>query len=224
MKNIIFLVLVLCSTTTITYSQKSDHVELRDRGVGISITNCHFFDGTPTHWGLLVEHRGKNKLPFRFDLSYYWNNKNVHDQYQISLIAYYTGYAYGRTEDPGYVFERAIGVLSFGYLNNLAIGKSNRVDALFETNFRFGYESNHLAYSQWFESRVHNHLLSDIGLTVGVQAKQKIFWRINLIGGIKYTRYVFRLNNGKPPEFDGDTGSSKNTLTIKLGLAFKISS
>jgi len=235
MRTFILLVVVLISTTTKSFSQIVADTERRNI-VEVYLPICHFFDGTPTNWYLLVPmkesvlHQGPNgpyitfnevqKLPHTIGFQFTHRLDNIWG-YKISLLGYSMGYPYGRDKEPGDATARGYGLLSAGLLHKLIGNDSKRIDALGELNFRAGFEDHHVYYPNWFESRVETQELLDFGVTLGLQGHTRLFWNLVLTGGAKYTRYLYRYSNGKPPEFSGDKGTSKNTLTLKLGLGYQ---
>lgn len=235
MKTLIFTVVVLLCTTTASFSQIIADKAKRNT-IEIYLPISHFFDGTPTNWFLLVPmkesvlHQGSNgpyvtfkevyKFPHTIGFQYNHRIDNIWG-YKISLLGYSMGYPYGRNKSPGDVIARGYGLLSGGLLHKLIGNDRKRINALAELNFRAGLEDHHVSYPRWFEARVESQELFDTGLSAGLQGQSNLFWNFILTSGIKYTRYVYRYSNGRPAKYPGHKGSSKNTLTFKLGLGYQ---
>ncbi len=235
MKIFILAVVVLFSTTTASYSQIVDANGKRNI-IEVYLPISHFFDGTPTNWYVLVPmtesivHQGPNgpyitfqenyKFPHTLGFQFSHRLDKIWG-YKISLLGYSIGYPYGRDKKPGDATARGYGLLSAGLSHKLIGNNSKRIEALGELNFRAGFEDHHVYYPSWFESRVETQELLDFGVTLGLQGHTRLFWNLVLTGGVKYTRYLYRYSDGKPPEFSGDKGTSKNTLTLKLGLGYQ---
>jgi len=235
MKSIVMVVIMLFGIFNVTYSQIID-VKSKRNIIEVYLPISHFFDGTPTNWFVLVPvkesivHQGPNgpyitfqevyKFPYNFGLQFSHRLDNKWG-YKISLIGYSMGYPYGRDKKAGDVIGRAYGLLSAGVLHNLIGDNRKRIEALGELNFRAGYEEQHVSYPKWFEARVEAQTMFDLGMTLGLQGYTTLFRNLVLTGGVKHTYFLYRYSDANPPIFSGDRGTSRNTLTIKLGLGYQ---
>ena len=225
--------MVLLCAHTYLYAQTPQETFKRNV-VEVYFPVIHFFDGSTTNWMLvnLTRKRVYNpdsgkvylkdvyRLPYTIGIQYTRYNRN-NSAFRLTVTGYAKAYPHNEVYEPGDAIGRQIAIFSIGYLHPLIGNDRTMIEALGDLNLRVGSETYHVATPRWFEAVVHDQGLLDPGISAGLRASTILFWNVLFSGEARYTRIIYREDNGRPPAFEGDHGSSVNLLTLKLGLGYR---
>lgn len=191
----------------------------------IFVPICHFFDGSNTNWGLLVDEKNRNgeiigkELPATVGLQY---SRAININHGIRLSAYHYGINYTRPNNAfavGEVNQRMYTMFIAGYSYRLLSYSSLDILVLADLNYRTGHERITVVpfnFHSGMASAIHN----DLGLSLGTRLQQHLVWGFLLSLEAKYTRMLY-LYDSYADYYNLNQKPTTNILTFQLGLGYR---
>jgi hypothetical protein len=135
----------------------------------------------------------------------------------LEFINFY--YPTEQLRPPGAIFERTVILVNVGICYQFSKNRITDFFLLSSISYRHGDELMVLGYPRWFEVRVKNHVLRDIGVNIGFRASKDLSKRILFSTELLGSYYVLRKDTGGFASFD--KGSTKGLLTLNFKLGYR---
>lgn len=126
---------------------------------------------------------------------------------------------------PGFVSDRYINFISFGYIRPIVDTKRWEISWLHDFNLRFGGEYFWYGVFAGWETKHFQRKMLDLGASIGTKIKCKLPFNFYLSTEVKQSIYYFRWYNTfeiipSTPNWDVGTPISSINVNLKLGYTF----
>jgi hypothetical protein len=217
----ILVAALMMAATKASPQNKAENVQpkLSKNCITFSLSNREHFDGSPYMQPRYFGRRGWMKLGMGLEYSRMIGSQSGLSLSINSLLANY----YIDAQNPlqvGDVVRRDGGLLELDYNRKLATLGEWPVYGLLGFNYRFGYESV-FVYEYFSEIKSTWYILKEPGISVGLRTSRHLFWRLELNGLIKFTQFFLRYDDGSAHGDHYFNRSTRNMLTMQLGLGFR---